>query len=39
MKKRVLKEIWKERLINLLFFTSVIAFTYLAFLRVANLGG
>lgn len=39
MKKLVLKEIWKERLINLLFFASTIAFTYLAILRVANLGG
>lgn len=39
MKKMVFKEVWKERLINLLFFASTIAFTYLAILRVSNLGG
>lgn len=39
MKKLVLKEIWKERLINFAFFVGTIAFTYLAILRVANLGG
>ena len=39
MKKLVLKEIWKERLINFAFFVGTIAFTYLAILRVSNLGG
>lgn len=39
MKRLVLKEIWKERLINLVFFTGMIIFTFLAMIRVTNLGG
>ena len=39
MKKLVLKEIWKERLINLLFFIGTIVFTYAAILRATSLGG